>query len=103
MRLVKIVQIVVDIIIHKNHYALIKKRNVLLVDHQKNFICRRCLNSYTSENMLLHKQKSGDDNIATIKIHLILIFIGKIIFIRIRFILDYMLILKLIPKKIILV
>ena len=42
--------------------------NVFLGDHHKTFICTRCLNSYTSENMLmLHKQKSGDDNITTIK------------------------------------
>ena len=37
---------------------------VVLGDHNKNFICRRCLSSYSSENMLmLHKQKNGDDNI----------------------------------------
>ena len=34
----------------------------------KNFICRRCLNSYISENMLmLHKQKCGDDDITTLR------------------------------------
>ena len=47
---------VVDLLIYKNHYALIKKLNVFLGDHHKNFISRRCLSSYTSENMLmLHK------------------------------------------------
>ena len=31
-------------------------------------ICRQCLSSYTSENMLLkHKRKCGDDNMTTIK------------------------------------
>ena len=35
---------VVDLSIYKNHYALIKKLNVCLGDHHKNFICRRCLN-----------------------------------------------------------
>ena len=43
---------VIDLIIYKNLYALIRKLNVFLGDHQKTFICRRCLNSYTSENML---------------------------------------------------
>ena len=40
---------VIDLILYKNHYALIKKTNVFLGDHHKKFICRRCLNSYTSE------------------------------------------------------
>ena len=57
-----------DLIIYKNHYALIKKLNVFLGDHHKIFICRRCLKSYTSKSMLkFHKQKSGDDNITTIR------------------------------------
>ena len=42
---------IVDILINKNHYALFKKLNVFLGDHHKIFICRRCLVSYTSENM----------------------------------------------------
>ena len=59
---------VIDLAIYKNHYVLIKKLDVFLGDHNKKFICRRCLNSYTSENMLIkHKQKCGDDNITTIK------------------------------------
>ena len=41
-----------DLLIYKNHYALNKKLNVFLGDHHKNFICRRCMNSYMSENML---------------------------------------------------
>ena len=37
-------------------------------DHNKKFICRQCLSSYTSENMLMkHEEKCGDDNITTIK------------------------------------
>ena len=59
---------VIDLAIYKSHYILIKKLNTFLGDHNKNFICRRCLSSYTSENMLMkHKQKCGDDNITTIK------------------------------------
>ena len=58
---------VVDLLIYKNHYAVIKKLNVFL-DHNKNFISRRCLNSYTSENMLmLHKPKCDNNDIITIR------------------------------------
>ena len=59
---------VIDLAIYKNHYVFIKKLDVFLGDHNKKFICRRCLNSYTSENMLIrHEEKCGDDNITTIK------------------------------------
>ena len=44
---------VFDLLIYKNHYALIRKLNVSSGDHIKSFICRRCVNSYTSENMLM--------------------------------------------------
>ena len=39
---------VIDLLIHKIHYALFKKLNVSSGDRHKTFICRRCLNSYTS-------------------------------------------------------
>ena len=59
---------VIDLAIYKNHYVLIKKLNVFLGDHNKNFLCRRCLNSYTSENMLkIHKQKCEKNDITTIR------------------------------------
>ena len=59
---------VIDLSICKNYYILIKKLDVFLGDHNKKFICRRCLSSYTSENMLVkHKQKCGDDNITTFR------------------------------------
>ena len=59
---------VIDLAVYKNHYVLIKKLDVFLGDHNKKFICRRCLSSYTSENMLIkHKEKCGDDNITSIK------------------------------------
>ena len=38
---------VIDLLIYKNHYVLIKKLHVFLGDHNKSFVCRRCLNSYT--------------------------------------------------------
>ena len=59
---------VVDLLIYKKHYALIKKINVSLGDHHKKFICRRCLNSYTSENMLrIHKPNCENNDITTIR------------------------------------
>ena len=59
---------VVHPLIYKNHYVLNKKLNVFLGFHNKNLICGRCLNSYTSENMLmLLERKCGDDIIATIR------------------------------------
>ena len=59
---------VIDLLIYKNHYALIKKLNVFLGNHICKFICRNCLSSYTCENMLnKHKEECGDDNITTIK------------------------------------
>ena len=59
---------VIDLLIYKHHYALIKKLHVFLRDHHKSFVCRRCLNSYTCENALInHKEKCGDDNICTIR------------------------------------
>ena len=59
---------VIDLLIYKNHYALIKKLHVFLGDHHKSFVCRQGLNSYTCENAWInHKEKCGDDNICTIR------------------------------------
>ena len=64
----KMNQTVIDLLIYKNHYLLFKKLNVFSGDHHKTLICRKCLNSYTSENMLmLDKKKCEDDNITTIR------------------------------------
>jgi len=50
--------IVIDLAIYKNHYVLIKNINVFLGNHNCKFICRKCLSSYTCENMLIkHKEK----------------------------------------------
>ena len=47
---------VIDLIIYKNHYVLIKKLYVFLSKDKYKYICRKCLNSYTSHNMLIkHK------------------------------------------------
>ena len=59
---------VIDLAIYKNHYVLIKNLEVFLVDHNKKSICRRCLSSYTSENMLMmHKPKCGNNDITTVR------------------------------------
>ena len=59
---------VIDLAIYKNQYVLIKKLDVFLGDHNKKFICRRCLSSYTSESLLtLHKPKCENNDIATIR------------------------------------
>ena len=43
---------VIDLLIYKNHYALIKKIHVFLGNHNEQFVCRRWLNSFTNENAL---------------------------------------------------
>ena len=59
---------VIDLAIYKNHYVLIKNLDVFLGDYNKKFICRRCLCSYTSENMLIkHKPKCENNDITSIK------------------------------------
>ena len=59
---------VIGLLIYKNQYALFKEFNVFLGDHNKNFICRRCFNSYTSEIMLMiHEPKCEILDITTIR------------------------------------
>ena len=59
---------VVDLLIYKNHYVFLKKLHVLLGNYNKSFIRRRCLKSYTSENIILiHRPKSKNNDITTIR------------------------------------
>ena len=59
---------VVDLLFYKSHYVLIKNLHVFLGNHNKSFVCRRCLISHTNQNALVnHKEKCGDDNICTIR------------------------------------
>ena len=59
---------VIDLLFYKTYYALIKKLHVFLENHNKSFVCRRCLNSYTKEIALLnHKENCGEDNICAIR------------------------------------
>ena len=51
---------IVDLLIYKNHYFLIKKLNIFNRKQDCRFLCRTCLNSYTSHNMLIkHKNLCG--------------------------------------------
>ena len=43
---------VIDLLIYKNHYALIKKLHVFLGNHNSQFVCRRCLSCFKVENVL---------------------------------------------------
>ena len=55
----------VDFLKHRNHHTLNKKLNVFLEDHNKKFVC---LNSYTSENMLMiHKPICENIDICSIR------------------------------------
>ena len=55
---------VIDLLIYKNHYALIKKLNVFIGKHDCKYICRKCLNSYTTNSMLIkHKNLCSQNQI----------------------------------------
>ena len=59
---------VIDLIIYKNQDAFIKKLNVFFGNHNKKLICRKCLCSYTRENMFLkHKPKCESNDNTTIR------------------------------------
>ena len=59
---------VIDLIFYQIHYALTKKLIVFLGDHHKTFFCRRCFNSYTSENLLKnHEPKCENNDIITLR------------------------------------
>ena len=60
---------VIDLIIHQNHYVLIKKLPMFLGNHNCIFVCRRCLNSYTSQNIMIkHKQQCGEQDITSLRL-----------------------------------
>ena len=60
---------VIDLLIYKNHYSLIKKLKVFVSKEDNKYICRKCLSGYTSDNMTFkHKQKCDmRHDITTIK------------------------------------
>ena len=60
---------VIDLIIYKNHFALIRKLKVFLGKQDCRYSCRKCLSRYRSDNMIIkHIQKCGmRHDITTIK------------------------------------
>ena len=59
---------VIDLLRYKNQYVLIKKLNELSGKFNKNFICKRCLISHTSEKInMIHKPKSWNNGITKIR------------------------------------
>ena len=58
---------VIDLLIYKNHYALIIKKYVFLVNRNKSFACRRCLHSHTNEYVSMNQKGiCGDYDICSI-------------------------------------
>ena len=53
---------VFDLLIYKNHYVLIKKLNVFIGKHDCKYVCRKCLNSYTTNSMLIKHKNLCDQN-----------------------------------------
>ena len=59
---------IIDLLIYKNHYVLIKKLHVFLGKPDCKFVCRRCLSSYSNENVLKkHKFKCNQQEITSIR------------------------------------
>ena len=58
----------VDLLIYKNHFFLIKKKNVVLGNQKFEFFSRRCSNSYTNQDVLInHIQNCGQQEIISKK------------------------------------
>ena len=59
---------VIDLLIYKNRYALIKNFSLFLVELDSKFVCRQCLSSYSSRNVLIkQKQRCEQQEITAIK------------------------------------
>ena len=54
---------IIDLILYKNHYILLKKLHVFIGKHDNIYVCRNCLNSYSVETELnTHKKLCGNKN-----------------------------------------
>ena len=59
---------IIGLLIYKNHYVLIKKLHVFLGKPDCKFVCRRCLSSYSNENVLKkHKFKCNQQEVTSIR------------------------------------
>ena len=60
---------VIDLMIYKNHYALIKKLHIFLGKRDSKFVCRRCLTCFTNENVLVkHTERCEQQDITAIRL-----------------------------------
>ena len=51
----------IDLLLYDNHYILIKKLHSFIGNHNSNWVCRRCFNSFTTEETLRkHNRLCGD-------------------------------------------
>ena len=54
---------IVDLILYKNHFILLKKLHVFIGKYDNSFVCRNCLSSYTVQSKLItHKILCGNKN-----------------------------------------
>ena len=54
---------IIDLILYKNHYILLKKLHVFIGKHDNNYVCRNCLSSYIVQSELItHKRLCGNKN-----------------------------------------
>ena len=61
--------IVIDLLIYKIHYVLTKNLHKHLGNHNCNYVCRCCWNSYTSQNVLIkHKEQCGEQDITSLRL-----------------------------------
>ena len=52
---------IIDLILYKNHYILLKKLHVFIGKHDNSHVCRNCLSSYSIQSELItHKKLCGD-------------------------------------------
>ena len=52
---------IIDLILYKNHYILLKKLHVFIGKHDNHYVCRNCLNSYSIQSELTtHKILCGN-------------------------------------------
>ena len=59
---------VLDLLIYKNHYVLNKAWEIFLGNHNCNFVCRICLRSFPSRNVLMkHRQRCDQQEITSIR------------------------------------
>ena len=58
---------VIDLLIYKNHYLLIKNLHIISRNRSCIYVCRRCFISYTSQSVLnKHKKPCGEQDITSL-------------------------------------